>query len=796
MKHSSGINHPKDGLFALLLVMAALLSVGFALWGRQTNLCCDAGMYFQAARHWVNPVLSFTAEDGFNLVRAPWYVLFLSGSVLAFHTTIAYLTPVRLLQALLYVGNVALIYHITRLLCFEGANASSPQAPSDPQTLRYAEVSCLKSRWLPFIAGCIYLLYLPFLQMAGRVLTETQTTLFLLLFMFFWLRKRPILCGLLLFLGFSNSWFSLWPKAILLVCILVFGLICRRIKAEKCLEYPTHKCQAEEPVARSPIVQATATFFVLALLLSLILSQIPHLIFGGEGIWTYADTLGWKTQALFQGQLSFLLLNHEPFSGLQQQWQAVLQWISVFPRQFFVTLFVNLDRIFAFPDILFHALPFGFPPEGILFLHRLILLGALVGFYMTTTARSLHKQWRCLFLLPAIWMLYAIYHAETRYNLPIMPFLLIVATLVFPTLLRAFRDACSRLRVWISLVLLSLWYLLVSNGVYGLLLQIIPGMNPTGFHSLQIAILWLALLCFLFTLADFWDVPSLAAQEAINCVESPMQSQTSNALPCLPHWIAIFGLTTAMILPGLAQTVLMPTVMAWKAPIPRSGIQKTIHLAPSFFQPGAGTVTYLVLDTWPIVDSGQQPALSVTINGLSVKAFSPAPSVMWEMQNLLGGLQTPADIRQYRYLPLSAEVEASMLKTHQAIIQIRPAPRNSQPIWIFGDYPAESANHSGGLADHSQNAAWRYWIPSPDWGIYSIFKAYEDGDGRLPVSVQANSWSGKGDLSVLPGLQTGQYRILLYRLLKRDVQLSPLPTAGFYPAGPSGKIQKIARLAY
>lgn len=586
----------------------------------------------------------------------------------------------------------------------------------------------LGGRRTAWLATIFSLLYLPQLFAVGRVLTEVEATTFLLLFAWCWLKDRPVAAGIFLFLGLStHNWFGLWAKLafMLPLLLLVFW-------------------QNRDPAFRSKLKKTALSLLIGSLLLQVVTWLVPHRPLPSQGLWYYGDTFGWAPLVPAEGMRSFVDANDprvllDALHGRNAAFAQIVHWLFRELPGPLVLFGANVFRLFARPDNVYGLSWLGLSPAFIVAWHQLLILLALCGLPMLSENRRLLLLW----LLPAAYLVYALVHIEARYNLPLMPFLFLAAALAV--------DVFWRRRDWQTPLALLFFWLLIRLPWYPPLLVLLPGLSLTFYR-------WLGM--------------GLLAILAADILSRVLHDRRRAVLLALP-----------LFLPALCQAWLMPPASEWSIRLtPHLGVQRTIPVDGRFWA-DADWRTFLVIDGVPPVSDGND--LAITVNGLPVPSANQAPPMLGKLEYLLGGLLTPADIRQYRYLPLPTILENSIRKTGVADIQVRLKPEARMPLLLYGDYS---------ISRHQMA------IPSPDWSTFSIYKAQYEGDGRLPLLIVPAGRTmltgspealGSKDLSPAPGLQTGQVRIFLFRYQPGNPEL-PAPSLQLDAAGHLSKTFQIA----
>jgi hypothetical protein len=595
-----------------------------------------------------------------------------------------------------------------------------------------------RAAWL---AVTLAALYTPFLMMTGRVMSENQILPCLLLWLWWWLDGRPWLSGTALFFGLSGSWFTFWPKLIVLGAVAALSAWRR-----------------SDPALRRKLGVALMPLLVGGLFLQGVTMVLPHQSLSPATIWYYTDTMGWGTLLPLAGMRSFLAVNGGPRAFEAYLHAAptaipdVLRWFASDPSHALLLLGANIARLPMRADNVYGQSWLFITPEVLQILHRLILAGAFWSFALLFT----EPRSRLLWLMPLAWLVYTFTPVEARYNMPLMPFFILAAALGWQAVWRQPR----MFRIMFLIGTVAALLLIHMNWYPGVLL-VVPAFPLPLFSALC------GLLVLLLLGAGLWGLLRTGPRLRFS------------------FGFTAFLMTLVVSLPATAHHLLVPPKSEWTTPlvVGRAPIRQEIPLSKDFWQP-SNMVTYLLLDTSPPV-SPQQNDLNITVNGYPVSSVSDSPRVLGELKYLLGGLHAPESFRQYRMLRLPPQVVASLRASHRADIRVGVAPHAAGPVVLFGDYPI------GGQG--------RYVIPTPDWTSYSIYKAQYDGDGRLPLPVETEAAlpdSGNADLSINPGRQNGRYRVFLLRLLPEDAANPVMPTPYFKVDPRTGDFIQFYKLAY
>lgn len=696
----------------LIFLITGLAAVAYILLGTHSLVAGDARAYLDAALGLIG-ANGYTLNDVSRntLLRAPWYILTLSAFAFPLQGLgePAIIFAIRLFQALLLAFNMLLIFQIGRLTGLKEKEA--------------------------LLAVGLALFYAPFYRISSCLLVETQVITFLLLAVYFWLKERPALSGFLLFLGLSNSGLSLWPKLLILMPMSVLAI-------------------RQKPALRQKILMPLKIMLGGTLLMNVAAWLLPHQSLSANGFWYYADTGGWIPLVPASGMQSLIAENGlavlpRYFHAQGEGFVRLTHWLLLHSQQALLLFGNNYFQIFARPDNVYRQAFLFLGPQGQIVYHQFLIIAALLAGPLLFSNRRL---WICWFWLP-VWMVYALDHTETRYNLPWMPFAILLATFFLSRL-----DCSERKNKGALLTLALLLGLVQAQGLYPWLAAVFPALSLELFIETVLGATLLIFGVYIYKTGarrfqQFWPL--------LLC-----------GLPALCHFL------------------LVPPDSHWTMSLTASGpaIEKVLRPAPIFWKP-AELSTFLLIDTQPPVSSTVND-LAITVNGFSVDSRSTAPAVLNELTYMRGGLIAPDAIRQYRILALAPVVIRSIETSGHAVVRVGLNSTASAPAMLYGDY---ALNHQS-----------RFAVPDPDWGDYSLYKSYFDGDGRPPIEINSRSSQSRllskppdrPDLSTAPGLQTGQYRIFLLRMPPADAANPVMPAPSFQWDPIKGQLAKTLMLAY
>lgn len=714
------------------------LGAGLAfLWFKpHPQVAGDAKDYLNAALGLI-PGTGYVLDDlaRTQILRAPWYILILAALGNIFYPPFGQegvIWSAWVFQVILCAFNVVLTYHIVQKV--------SPV------------------RWAGMMAAGLMLLYIPLTLITARLMVETEVITGLLLFVWFWIQERPSAAGFALFSALSNSWLGFWPKIIFLL-----GLFGVTLWLQKGLR--------QDSQFKARCFQLFQPLLFGGLIMQLLSVLMPHQAISPVAMWYRFDTAGFLSIQAANSMIS-LIADYGPETLLRYmhgQSISILQmldWLSRNAYEVSLLLGANIFRLFVFPENIYQETLLGLSPAILVIFHRLLFFSAVLTIPLLCQDRRLWIFW----LIPTIWLVYVLSHIESRYNLPAMVFIIMLAAVGWSQLIVEIRQ--RQVPAWkggllgLVVLLLSVWDRL----------DIVPWFLAMGFSLSKNYFAWgwaiLGCLILFGLLFALWK----------NLCAWTLRSKVAlGGLVVLGFW----ALWSHFNVESIATQWTVPLQPGWS-------VERVIRPDDSFWQPER-MQTFLVLQTEPSVSPFEQD-LQIQINGFPVPSISQPPPILSELKFLTGGLLSLPTIRQYRLLPLSEEVVQSIQKNDQAAIRISVSTINTKgqnPILIYGDYPASGKN---------------YWLPSPDWGAFSMEKAQYDGDGRMQMgplqsrgfSALKNVQTGQTnltDLSTQPGKQSGQYRIFLYRLLPEDANNPQMPSPSFR-MDQSGKLFKVFRIAY
>ncbi|MFH1038184.1 MAG: glycosyltransferase family 39 protein [PVC group bacterium] len=688
---------------ALSLRLAFVFSFPRVLW------CGDSLSYWNRGEEAASaPVtwesLKITLLE--NVRKGPVYPLFIAAVIRIWGENLA---AVLVIQALLDAGSCSLLFLLGRSLATRRAG---------------------------LLAGLMAALYTPFIFSASFVLQETLTVFFLVLTVFLIVRaldKKSV--RLFVAAGIVSGFLMLCREAMLLLppCLLL-SIAAAVWSREK-------RWRPVLAFAGGMLVIALTWYLVIALISPKEAprehARVGH--FTRSSVINYLETDGWvpdappSTPPITSGVLSLV------FSG------ACLK-----------AFLMNAGRFWAYPfNIYWPSLIL--TDHHLVLLQRALVLCALIGIpLLLRTGRK-----ALILLVPPLYItvLTSIFHAETRYNIPAMPFAILLAAVALDRMLAgliAGRRRC--LPPIIALVLLSAGALIFTLPV----LVGIPGMpGPSAARLVRLAVLNLWLLGALWFLYSLFSVSAGKKTALLTIV-----------------FLLVSG---ALIINFSALT--NRQWHRWTARL--SGPEKAIGLDfifPDDFNPDRYFNPTLLLD----VREGPGGAeLCVAAPGRVLEV--PQPDDMGWLYRKVCSLKKmdPGTIRRWLEIPL----DTSLLRDNRLSLTIW-ADRSSKGldgyVEVGGDYYLEgNENFFEGPALPLSS--------DPDF-LTSCYKWIVDWDRRLerrtPLEAGEvrSTMGGQEDADLAParGLQTGRYRIRL--------RLSKVPgpvLARFREIGPGAYVRGV-----
>jgi 4-amino-4-deoxy-L-arabinose transferase-like glycosyltransferase len=477
------------------------------------------------------------------------------------------------------------------------------------------------------------------------------------------------------------------------------------------------------------------------------------------------DTDGWITDYYLRGLLSrregLDLLREEGFpegvvpdftESLGFRVRVAARIIEHYPVAFLTVPLKNFYRLWSLPYNLFRY-SFGFSYPQQVSIHQILVCLALVGIPVSfvTAGRTPVMLVLIVSYFCVVWMGT---HAEPRYNLSLMPYVIIMAacTLVF------LCDSASRMRATahkstfrLACVVSLLLGLLSLVVVVPLVVAVCGGSAATTAYSLTVSLKGLFVL-------SFGPVLYLLSRAALD-------SRKAAAVAAFPVLVLLVGL---LLTPSTSKTW-----HEWTARLadPSQRVRQTIEL-PDTFDVGSFQEAALMIDMQS--GTGTSYDLVVEANGEQTKRYegglSVDPSKFDSFHKFYNQLLTarhvePGDLRQWFEVP----VDLSLLAGDEVVVELYLAGETRSGgnyVDIYGDYAISGERVFEGPS---------FPLSPLDTSLY---KYAHDDDYRLeartrlesPGSASAYydglSWSDT-DLSEDIGMQSGEYRVRL-KLLRPD----------------------------
>jgi hypothetical protein len=439
-----------------------------------------------------------------------------------------------------------------------------------------------------------------------------------------------------------------------------------------------------------------------------------------------------------------------------------LNWIKNYPLETFLQIMKRIFRTWFYLET--YPAKWHSSSTGVqLFVHRLLVIAALLGISL-----SLSK-------LPFMWIMYVIiFYANLqifqvgipRYNIPSMSFILLLASYTLVYCIANFRKAfipITRIIIIciLGFILTSFMAFSPAPPIIGTYLWLLPWLRPEDVHFIRIIA---ANLSFLF--------PALLVYAYLK--DKGRLQASINAL-----------LFLALTLPVLNSVLITNKVWhEWRNRLQDkdNGVVQKIYM-PQELKILPSTKADLFIDMFG--GEGQDHNIVVVVNGRQVKSYTGGLHA--EREKFAGkffGLYEyfffqsyhlrPEDMRQWYRIRLDYE---TLKSANPVVIECR-LEGNFQKggedyVYIFGDYVTER---------HQEKHIFEGpIIPSTnqDTSLYKIMPY--DGDYRFDATLKLQSEMRKSflcaegicqdkDLSNIPGIQTGTFRIYL-RLLDGENQI-------------------------
>lgn len=433
--------------------------------------------------------------------------------------------------------------------------------------------------------------------------------------------------------------------------------------------------------------------------------------------------------------------------GWPQDSQMIGAAFKILWRYPWVSLRIALER---FQRLWWHPYDwpwreFLFPQEPLRWFHRCIVTAALLGMVLWAFERPFAVWFLSLPLFYAV-LVHFLFHCEHRYLVPFLPFLFPFASFFIhflwkgrKILVRSFREFVFRLGFVVAGGLI--FRLSQPARVLGLL----PSLTASQAHLLTAGIQSLVLAGF-FLAAAFW-LGRIVSQDRL--------------LACL-------GVTALFVLvPFESHAFTSGDWRVWETVIrePTVGVRQEI-----FLPRGSGAESAATQVRMDLLPPERGKAWVVRVNGESIGTLEtvqahPAPFLLEPPYSvyLEDAKKQAYEARQWFSLSIPPHLLREGVSNSVEIVFHQEDSLNAHPLgdpWtLFGDYPVSSPSpqFQGPLFHRSSTET-------------SVFKFWYHNDSRLngvtPLGHQGaksfflrNGREGGDDLSDVPGVQRGEYRI-------------------------------------
>ena len=487
--------------------------------------------------------------------------------------------------------------------------------------------------------------------------------------------------------------------------------------------------------------------------------------------WSFQGSNGWAYSTL--GPVPWRqFLEHEAL--LHPIIEQLPSWfLFAWRSETIAQVVTNLVRLWSRPaDIAAVGFPLDFGVE--LALHRGLVLLAVLGLPLTLAG---DQRRRLLLVLPLfLSIIVPIYHVESRYNLPAMPFVIVLAVLAAEvTIYRWLGNIVRTAWVgWKSPRGSANWRICFSGDVAWMLLPALllgcSALTWVWWASIPRLLMLFPMLAD--EIAHRWAVIGLLA--SLGFLTCALATAAASAR-IIRHKLRLQRMVLACVVLGcVSGTVLIahlqePGWREWSACFDHDGgIAVQQFQLPESARDGLPVV--LAIDVWQ--PAGDYRSLVVQVNGQPVKrAGAPLFSDRAQFPNyqhpLHGGVRQLEQLRQWWLLPIPADV---LRLNNPAVVELKAAGQSpGGTLCLYGDYDTDAVGPRGMPA-----------LGSLPGELRVLYKAVYDGDDRLYLPVQlaggprsvASVWhqedgvrdddpASRRDLSPSPGLQRGQFRIRL-----------------------------------
>ncbi|MEB3288092.1 MAG: hypothetical protein VKJ04_11380 [Vampirovibrionales bacterium] len=721
----------------------------------------DARVYLNSAASLLHGHLPIALNVHF--LRAPAYilgVLFPSMPIFeafpALGGKTAYLNFIRIEQAAFWALQLLLVYQITKnLVNTDGLSRS------------------LKT-WLPIISLALGVLYFPLLFHTDRILVETSMTMCLLLSVWCWQKKWYQCAALFVVMTLLHKSGMVIP--FLIVFPVTWLIASKWIRLCQSLHPEDHKGLGYESTWLQAVKLSLLWVLCPLLLFFMLCNLLPQTPLDSVYFWQFTSTEGWSSFSRLAetfGNLDVLWVDNVSNSTIHEG----IQLLTQDPLMMLAGYFANLGRLFSLVDNPYWQSWFFMTPDALLFLYAFILLGlfwTLPHFYLMPVflgqvisvddpalkaipqRREMARKLLPLLVLYFSWALvFAFTNVEARYMLPVMPVAIVVSAYGW----WCYFTTGGRFNAWqrsaYAFIILLLFafanYQKIPDTFYSVIgslltryLTFIPSVLPgIGLVPILVTILFFLVLIYIvafpftFDRAKSTDLEFKKEWRQLSYLKR--LRQTAKTFPlCLLVILCLMILSSTYIMDsaviesqeaipkhrGLKQEIAVDHIF-WQ----RLGLNQASKSPDTTIEP---TATFLALEVYPVLDSGTD-RLKLSVNGFTLpeKSYtrSDLPQGMLNQTHLLGGIRSFDSLRQYRVyrIPnhLLEAIRSQNKRLPKAISINLQASQSYRPYHILLDYPAMSFQGNRGV----------YYLPNPDWGAYSIYRALALRDGRQYVEL-------------------------------------------------------------
>ena len=622
------------------------------------------------------------------------------------------------------------------------------------------------TRLAALTAAFVCWLYGPFYHAAGTAHMDAVYTLALVAAAWATLRLRPGRIGPAIWIG-AFSAFALLIRGYYTWYLVLLGSI---LVGDRVLQaWRTRRSWAATVGAYMLGFTAILTLWWLIVLLGTPAGDSfhPSRFLGwslqGSNGWAYS-TLGpvpWRQFSEHEVLLHPIIEQLPSWFLFAWRWETIAQVVT------------NLVRLWARPaDIAAVGYPLNFVTE--LVLHRGVVFLAVLGLPWTLAG---DQRRRFLLVLPLLLsIVIPIYHVESRYNLPAMPFVIMLAVLaadvtIYRWLANIIRAARTR---WKSLRDSTNRRIRLSrNGGWWLLPALLFGCSAVTW------VCWASIprLIMLFPLladaaAHRWAAAGLPVSLGflVAALAAASGSRHVGRLKFRPLPL----LFVCLVLGAVSGPVIVAHLQEhgwreWSTCFNRDSdvAVQQFRLSESALN---GEPGILAIDVWQ--PAGDYRALVVQVNGQPIKrAGTPLSSDPAQFPNyqhpLHGGVRQLEQLRQWWLLPVPTDI---LQLSNPVVVEIKVAGQSpGGALCLYGDYDTDAVD-----------PRLMPVLGSLPGELRVLYKAVYDGDDRLYLPVQlagepgsvVSVWQRDGgssddrptarrDLSPAPGLQRGQFRVRL-----------------------------------